>query len=106
VVWKKGEIVPEREDEFVVREMLETSLKMLEGVKNWEALYLEEKLRGLASAEGWKAGELFMVLRVAVTGQKVTPPLFESMDILGKERSLRRIKRVLSLLEQDSSADA
>ncbi len=38
-----------------------------------------------------KAGDLFSLVRVAVTGRRVTPPLFESMEILGRERSLARV---------------
>jgi len=43
---------------------------------------------------------LFGILRVAITGQKVSPPLFESMEILGSERVLYRIQNAIHLLEQ------
>jgi len=48
--------------------------------------------------EGWKAPTLFMTLRVATTGQQVSPPLFESMEVLGREQVLRRIDRAASIL--------
>ena len=46
-------------------------------------------MRLLAEELGLSAGQLFGILRVAVTGQKVSPPLFESMAIIGKEKVLR-----------------
>jgi glutamyl-tRNA synthetase len=46
-----------------------------------------------------KAGQLFGILRVAVTGQKVSPPLFESMAIIGKEKVLDRIHKAVEILE-------
>ena len=43
-------------------------------------------MRVIADNLGLKAGDLFMILRVAVTGSKVSPPLFESMEILGQTK--------------------
>lgn len=44
---------------------------------------------------GFKVGDFFMDLRIAITGSKFTPPINESIEILGKDESIRRIKRVL-----------
>jgi glutamyl-tRNA synthetase len=52
---------------------------------------LEIALRGLAEARGWKAGDLFMAIRVAVTGRTATPPLFETLVALGYQRTLERL---------------
>ena len=52
----------------------------------------EAPLRLLAEELGVKAGQLFGILRVAVTGQTVSPPLFESMAIIGKEKVMERIE--------------
>ena len=49
----------------------------------------------LAEELGLSAGQLFGILRVAVTGQKVSPPLFESMAIIGKEKVLERVKAAI-----------
>ena len=49
-------------------------------------------LRSLADELGVKAGDLFSLVRVAVTGRRITPPLFESMGILGKDRCLDRLR--------------
>jgi glutamyl-tRNA synthetase len=52
----------------------------------------------LAEERSLKAGDLFMLIRVAVTGSSVAPPLFQSMAILGRERCLARLGRALDRL--------
>ena len=61
---------------------------------------LESALRALADEMGMKAGDLFNPLRVACTGRTATPPLFETMAALGKERCLARIRAAIRRLEQ------
>jgi glutamyl-tRNA synthetase len=58
----------------------------------------EPLLRALASDAGLKAGQLFGVVRVAVTGRTVAPPLFETMAVLGKTRVMERIDRAIEAL--------
>ncbi|MFC1933755.1 glutamate--tRNA ligase [Chloroflexota bacterium] len=59
---------------------------------------LEALLRPLAVELGLKTGQLFGALRVAITGRTVAPPLFQTMEVLGKERCLRRIEAALDRL--------
>jgi glutamyl-tRNA synthetase len=60
---------------------------------------LETALRNLAEQKGLKAGQLFGILRIAVTGQSVSPPLIESMLILGKDQVMQRIQEALKRLK-------
>lgn len=60
---------------------------------------VEPVLREYVDQSGLSAGQVFGILRVAVTGQKVSPPLFESMEIIGREIVLERIKIATNLLE-------
>jgi glutamyl-tRNA synthetase len=60
---------------------------------------LEAALRALAEELEISAGQLFGILRLAVTGQKVSPPLIESMEVVGKDTVLVRIDRAIQLLE-------
>jgi glutamyl-tRNA synthetase len=69
------------------------------GAVSFEADELEPPLRALAEARGWKAGDLFMAIRVAVTGRTATPPLFDTLVALGRERTLDRIDRAIKGLE-------
>jgi len=57
----------------------------------WSAEELEVAARAAAEAHGWKAGDFFRPLRVAVTGRMVSPPLFGSMELLGRDHTLARI---------------
>ncbi len=68
------------------------------GDVSFEADELEPPLRALAEANGWKAGDLFMAIRVAVTGRTATPPLFDTLVALGRERVLARLDRALDVL--------
>jgi glutamyl-tRNA synthetase len=60
---------------------------------------IEPALRELAESRGLKAGQLFGILRAAVTGQAVSPPLFESMAVIGPTKVLQRIDRAIQTLE-------
>ena len=62
------------------------------GPVSFEADELEPPLRALCEAQGWKVGDLFMAIRVAVTGRTATPPLFDTMMAIGYERTLARLR--------------
>ncbi|MFL7890458.1 MAG: glutamate--tRNA ligase [Anaerolineales bacterium] len=59
----------------------------------------EEPMRATADQLGLKAGQLFGILRVAVTGRTVSPPLFETMAVIGKETVLERIQAAIEMLD-------
>jgi glutamyl-tRNA synthetase len=63
----------------------------LAGVDPWEAARIEEALRGLAERLGQKPRQAFQPIRIAVTGSKVSPGLFESLELLGKDEALSRL---------------
>ena len=60
----------------------------------------EPPLRAYVEESGLNANQVFGILRVATTGQKVSPPLFESMEIIGREKCLARIKHAVEVLEK------
>jgi glutamyl-tRNA synthetase len=67
----------------------------------WDKEAWEAGIRRLAEDEGFKkAGDLFMLLRVAVTGRKESPPLFETMQILGRDASLARMDAAAAALAE------
>jgi glutamyl-tRNA synthetase len=84
------------QDVELVQKMLKRALDEFSVTSSWEHRILEELMRGVVGAENWKAGDFFMSLRVAVTGRTATPPLFESMELIGKDECLRRITFALS----------
>jgi len=80
---------------------LESAIKSvtgMNGMDTWSAEYLEGELRPLAEALQIKTGQLFGTIRIAVTGRKVAPPLFETMEVLGRDRCLTRLRTATRLL--------
>ena len=82
-------IAPEGE---VDGQVLPAAAETLAGVEPFEAEQIEVALRGLAERLGLKPRETFQPIRVAVTGSKVSPGLFESLELLGREESLARLE--------------
>jgi glutamyl-tRNA synthetase len=64
----------------------------------WTHEAWEEGMRAIAEDAGLKAGDVFMVLRVAVSGSAVSLPLFESIEVLGRDETLRRVDAALARL--------
>ena len=60
-----------------------------------EAVETETPLDTVPKDNGFKVGDFFMDLRIAITGTKFTPPINESIEILGKEETIKRIRRVI-----------
>jgi glutamyl-tRNA synthetase len=71
--------------------------RALAGVEPFTADRIETALRGLAAELELKPREAFQPIRVAVTGSRISPGLFESVALLGKERSLERIRAAAAL---------
>jgi glutamyl-tRNA synthetase len=67
---------------------------------DWDAERLEARFRALAEEMGWKAGDFFKPMRVAITGRTVSPPLFGSMVLLGRTRCIARVDAALGKLEE------
>jgi len=77
--------------------VLKRSLEVLDGVGEWSHDAIEAALRAVLIEElALKPRIAFSALRIAVTGSHISPPLFESMELLGRERSLARLKSAIS----------
>ncbi len=80
------------------RGAVERAMQILSELPEISRESTEEPMRLLAEELGLKAGQLFGILRLAVTGQTVSPPLFESMEIIGKEKVMRRLRGAIDAL--------
>jgi glutamyl-tRNA synthetase len=78
---------------------LRKARETLAALPDFEEKTLEQTLRALVEELGLKAGQLFGIIRVAVTGKKVAPPLFGTLSILGRERALERLDHAEEVLE-------
>jgi glutamyl-tRNA synthetase len=94
---------PYRDRPDAARQALSAAIEALEALEGWEHELLEERLRGLAAELGEKAGDLFMLCRLAVTGKRVAPPLFETMEIVGDERCIERLRAAEETLRAAAS---
>jgi nondiscriminating glutamyl-tRNA synthetase len=101
-------LVPKRWDVTTALEGLSAARDVIAASDRvaFEAEELEPPLRGLVEARGWKAGDLFMAIRVAVTGRTATPPLFDTLVALGYERTVERLDRAIDVLRSAVSAAA
>ncbi|MQG77282.1 MAG: glutamate--tRNA ligase [SAR202 cluster bacterium] len=77
---------------------LQLMLDKLEAAPEWDGDSLEASMRPLAEELEMKPAQLFGALRVAVTGRTVSPPLFETMEALGRDRSLEGLRNAVSAL--------
>jgi glutamyl-tRNA synthetase len=95
-------LVPKRWDAATTIDGLGAAAETIASVPavTFEADEIEPPLRSLAETRGWKAGDLFMAIRVAVTGRTATPPLFDTLVALGRERALERLRAAILVLER------
>lgn len=93
--WKR--VMSEPWAHEILAEMVEALDEIAES--EWKKETIESELRGVAERKGIKPRVAFGPLRVAVSGRRVGPPLFESLEILGKDRVIRRSRAAMGLLE-------
>jgi glutamyl-tRNA synthetase len=93
------ELIPKRLDRSRTAELLRTACSLLEGFDRHSDEENEGRFRRAAEELGVKLGDLLMPVRVALTGSRVSPPLFESIRALGSERTLERVQNALRKLE-------
>ncbi|MBC8334207.1 MAG: glutamate--tRNA ligase [Anaerolineales bacterium] len=102
----KDEVYPDPESLIGKKMTAEQSMEMAQHIETLIASlpdFSEESasqpLRDLATEMGLKAGHVFGFLRNALTAQKVSPPVFETMEIIGREKVLERIRKGIEILE-------
>jgi len=92
-----AELIPQKGDAAMAKKALEKAHAILPNVE-FRHDPLDQSLRAAAQELGLKAGQMFQPIRVAVCGRKNAPPLFETLEVLGKEATLRRIEEALRKL--------
>ena len=97
-VYETADLIQKGMDAQSAKSALEASRSALEALPEFDSPSIERALRALAVDLGLKVGQLLGVLRVAVTGQRVAPPLFESLEVLGRRRTLSAIRAAADCL--------
>jgi glutamyl-tRNA synthetase len=95
---KKEDMLPKGRDEKATASALSELVDKLDAVRPWTKETLEPVVRQLGEQIQWKPKELFMVVRVAMTGRTAAPGLFETMEVLGKELVRRRLREAMKAL--------
>ncbi|MBK8784162.1 MAG: glutamate--tRNA ligase [Anaerolineales bacterium] len=81
-------------------EIARKTYEILSSLPSIDHATAEPPMRAYVEQSGLNVNQVFGILRVATTGQKVSPPLFESMEIIGREKSLQRVKNAIEVLEK------
>ena len=80
------------------KDVMKRALEVLESLASWDHVSIETALRAaLIEGMGLKPRIAFTALRIATTGSTISPPLFESMELLGQSACISRISAALSL---------
>ncbi|WP_184744451.1 glutamate--tRNA ligase [Spirochaeta isovalerica] len=99
--WNSDDAVPKKMDKAGAVKMLELARTLLEGFDSRSDEENEELFSKTVEEQGIKLGDLMQPLRVAVTGTKMSPPMVQSLSLLGEKRALQRIDGLLSQLKSE-----
>jgi glutamyl-tRNA synthetase len=94
-----AELIPQKGDQQLATRVLERAREVLAGGEFTHA-GLESGLRAAAGELGIKTGQMFQPIRVAVCGRKNAPPLFETLEVLGRDTCLKRIGQAIEKLQR------
>jgi len=93
-------MVPQGRTPAETAKMLSSLLEeKIDRLVEWTDAVIESELRAFGDSAAWSVKELFMAVRIATTGRSATPPLFETLAVLGKETCRRRIRKAVDLLK-------
>jgi len=93
--YDSAELIPQKGDAAMAKKVLEKGQSVLANVE-FKHDSLDQTLRAAAQELSIKAGQMFQPIRVAVCGRKNAPPLFETLEVLGRETTLARIEQAIS----------
>jgi glutamyl-tRNA synthetase len=103
ILAKPEQLIPKGRDAAAAAAAIRMVGRALGELSDWTPEAIEPALRGLAERIGWPSRDLFMTLRVAITGRTVTPPLIESISRLTQEQVLARLERAARSLESKAA---
>jgi len=95
-----SQLIPKKREAKETAQMLDQLVEELDAARTWTAAHLEPLMRAFCERVGWKAKDVFMATRVVVTGRKASPPLFDTMEVLGRERCRRRMRLAIEFLKR------
>lgn len=100
----KVELIPKKLDEIKTAAILKEALSIYQDIPDGDDEVLEQAFTKAAEKLEVKLGAVLMPVRVAVTGSSISPPLFESIRLLGVESAVIRIQNAITILEDENKA--
>ncbi|MDC7126733.1 MAG: glutamate--tRNA ligase [Spirochaetales bacterium] len=94
------DLVPKKKDTSAALDILKLGRSLIEKMTELDDEQLEEEFKALSESSSYKLGDLLSPLRVAVTGSRVSPPLFASIRLLGLDKALERIDSAMVILDK------
>lgn len=80
----------------LAKEHLQGTIDLIKNLNDWSIGTLTENLKTKITSNNWKTGDFFMNLRIALSGRSVSPPITECIFIMGKQKTLDRIEKVIN----------
>jgi glutamyl-tRNA synthetase len=97
--YDKKELVQKEKTDSETRVILDNVINIINSSFNDEDASIEEKLKNTCGQLGFKVGDFFMTMRIAITGKRNSPPIIPTIRVLGKNETLRRLKLALEKLK-------
>jgi len=99
VNWTVDELIPKNMDKKTVYRLVKALSLEMDQLVSWTAEPIKESIRAfIEEQEGWKKKDIYMLIRTILTGRAATPPLFETMEVIGKPLCRDRLRRATLLL--------
>ena len=95
---EKEKLIPKKVEPQQIIEGLKRSIELIDSMDDFLPESLEVKFRELAENLNLKAGQLFFPIRIALTGRKESPPLFDTMTAIGRESSIKRLDKAINII--------
>jgi len=94
----ESKLLPKNRSPKEARDMIKKLIQELDAIPTWKAQDLENCFKSFCDNNDYTTKEVFMTTRLAVTGRKASPPLFDTMVALGKERCRRRLRKCIEAI--------
>jgi len=92
-------LVPKSRSPKEARDMIKLIVEKIDSLGTWEKEQIETCIKSFVEHSEYTTKDVFMTMRLAVTGRKASPPLFETMAALGKERCRRRLRNTIEVIK-------
>lgn len=99
------QVLPSGKQVEEVVKCLDDLLDVLDELYDWDQIHLKDTFEKFKVSSGWKPKDLFMMIRLIVTGRKDSPPLFESIELVGREMTRYRIRDFVGKIKGVTNKD-